>query len=59
MRLLLIAIALFPTSPVQAQIICTEPWAPFCVDADFTYGDKVALQRCRQDLEKFTAKTEE
>ncbi len=59
MRLLLIAIALFPTSPVQAQIICIEPMVPFCVDADFTYGDDVALQRCRQDLEKFTAKTEE
>jgi hypothetical protein len=59
MRLLLIAIALFPTSPVQAQIICIEPMVPFCVDADFTYGDEVALPRCRQDLEKFTTKTEE
>ena len=59
MRLLLIAIALFLTWPVQAQIICAEPMVPFCVDADFTFEDEVALQRCRRALEKFTAKTEE
>ena len=59
MRLLLIAIALFLTWPVQAQIICAEPMFPFCVDADFTYEDDMALRRCRRDLEEFMAKTEE
>ena len=59
MRILLIAIALFLTLPVQAQIICSEPFAPFCVDSSLTYERERVLQRCRQDLEKFTAKTEE
>lgn len=41
--------------PAGAQTLCSAPIAPICVDVETTYDDPTTADRCRQDLERYSA----
>lgn len=39
--------------PASAQIYCSEPIVPYCLDSRSTGGDSSSVMRCREDVETF------
>lgn len=53
----LVAVLLL-AAPARAQTLCSAPIAPFCIEAQSTYDDPGATDRCRQDLDAYKAQVD-
>lgn len=53
LRLSALAAALLPSAGAAAQVFCSEPLAPACVDLGSTFDSPVTVGDCSRDLERY------